>query len=94
MLLPEYRLLRQMMALLFAGHIKPIGPMKTFPFTDIPGAFRYMRGGTHVGKIVITNGPAGQPKVKVCFKTRLTSTPPGCLHLTDTHSRLDLRPRS
>lgn len=59
-----------MMTLLFAGHIKPIGPMKTFPFTDIPGAFRYMRGGTHVGKIVITNGPAGQPKVKVCFEKR------------------------
>ena len=30
--------------------------MKTFPFTDIPAAFAYMRSGRHIGKIVITNG--------------------------------------
>ncbi|KUI66525.1 Lovastatin diketide synthase LovF [Cytospora mali] len=52
------------MGLIVAGHLKPIGPVTTFSFTDIPGAFRHMRGGTHVGKIVITDGPAGQPKVQ------------------------------
>lgn len=30
--------------------------MKTFPFTDIPAAFAYMRSGRHIGKIVVTNG--------------------------------------
>lgn len=78
-----------MMSLIFAGHVKPISPMKTFPFTDIPGAFRYMRGGTHVGKIVITNGPDGQPKVKVC-----TKVVPECQYLANSPSRLDLRRRS
>lgn len=58
-----------MMSLVLAGHLKPIGPMKTFSFTDIPSALRYMRGGTHVGKIVITDGPAGRPKVNVCQGT-------------------------
>lgn len=29
--------------------------MTTFPFSDIPSAFTYMRGGTHIGKIVITD---------------------------------------
>lgn len=45
-----------MMNLLAKGHIKPISPIKFFPFEDIASAFRFMRGRSHIGKIVITNG--------------------------------------
>ena len=38
------------------GHIKPIAPIKIYPFSEIVDAFRYMRGGSHVGKIVISDG--------------------------------------
>ena len=41
--------------LLRKGHIKPIHPLKTFRFDDIPAAFAYMRSGRHIGKIVISN---------------------------------------
>lgn len=37
-------------------HLKPINPIKTFPFSEIASAFAYMRSGRHIGKIVITNG--------------------------------------
>ena len=45
-----------MMDLLAKGQIKPIAPIKSFTFEDIGSAFRFMRGGSHIGKIVITNG--------------------------------------
>lgn len=44
------------MQLLEEGHIKPISPIKVFPFDQITAAFRYMRDGKHMGKIVISNG--------------------------------------
>ena len=49
------RLLDQLMGLIHAGHLKPITPIKTFPFEEIPGAFHYMRGANHIGKIVISS---------------------------------------
>ena len=51
------RLLAQLMDLIEKGHVKPISPIKVFPFEDVPSAFRYMRGANHIGKIVISNGP-------------------------------------
>lgn len=39
------------------GHIKPISPVKVFSFNDIAKAFRYMRGASHIGKIVISEEP-------------------------------------
>ena len=39
-----------------AGHIKPIHPITTFTFDNIPASFAFMRSGNHIGKIVITNG--------------------------------------
>ena len=39
--------------------------MKSFPFEDIPAAFRYMRAGNHIGKIVISNGPDAKIDVPV-----------------------------
>lgn len=43
------------MGLIEKGHVKPISPIKTFAFEDIPSAFRFMRGANHIGKIVISN---------------------------------------
>lgn len=59
------QLIAQMMDLLARGHIKPISPIKTFNFDDIASAFRFMRGGNHFGKIVITDGPDAHPQVQV-----------------------------
>ncbi|KAI4264333.1 MAG: hypothetical protein L6R42_000544 [Xanthoria sp. 1 TBL-2021] len=49
------RLLDQLMGLIANGHVKPIDPIETFSFEDIPSAFRLMRGANHIGKIVISN---------------------------------------
>jgi hypothetical protein len=37
-------------------HVKPISPMTVFPFDDIVSAFRFLRAGTHIGKVVISSG--------------------------------------
>ena len=58
-----------MFELLQKGHIKPIFPIKTFPFEDIPSAFRYMRGANHIGKIVISNGHNYDISVPVSLET-------------------------
>ncbi|MCJ1306407.1 hypothetical protein MMC25_000049 [Agyrium rufum] len=50
------RLLKQVSDLIADGHIKPISPTTVFPFDDIKSAFRYIRDGKHMGKIVISNG--------------------------------------
>ena len=49
-------LLSRMFDMISNGNIKPISPVKIFSFAEIPQAIRYMRGGTHMGKIVISNG--------------------------------------
>ncbi|KAL8895775.1 MAG: hypothetical protein Q9192_003453 [Flavoplaca navasiana] len=59
------RLLDQLMGLVEKGHVKPIDPIKTFSFEDIPSAFRFMRGANHIGKIVISNASLGVIKVPV-----------------------------
>lgn len=53
------------MDLIEGGHVKPIQPIKVFPFEDIPSAFRYMRGANHIGKIVISNGSQTDIKAPV-----------------------------
>ena len=64
------RLLKQVFALLAEGHIKPIHPITTFAFEDIASAFRFMRDGKHMGKIVISNGPQVDIKVPVSLTPR------------------------
>ena len=59
------RLLAQLMGLVEKGHVKPISPIKTFAFEDIPSAFRFMRGANHIGKIVISNAFQNVIKVPV-----------------------------
>lgn len=58
-------LLSKTFDLIKGGHLKPITPIKTFPFTDIPSAFAYMRSGRHIGKIVITNGEKAVVEVPI-----------------------------
>lgn len=55
----------QIFALYEHGHIKPIHPIKVFPFEDIPAAFAFMRSGRHIGKIVISNGEHAKVEVPV-----------------------------
>jgi hypothetical protein len=50
------RLLSELMDLVEKGHVKPISPIMVFPFEDIVSAFRYLRAGTHIGKVVISSG--------------------------------------
>ncbi|KAK7542637.1 putative polyketide synthase [Phyllosticta citribraziliensis] len=57
------RLLKQLMPLVDDGTFKPITPITTFPFDDIPAAFRYMRSANHQGKIVISSGTRKDVKV-------------------------------
>ncbi|KAI9719958.1 MAG: Type I Iterative PKS [Chrysothrix sp. TS-e1954] len=59
------RLLQDMFALLHEGHIKPISPCTVFPFDNITGAFRHMRDGKHMGKIVVSRGSQADVKVPV-----------------------------
>ena len=62
-------LLGQIFDLIAQKHIKPIAPMTIFPFEGIPAAFRYMRGGNHIGKIVISNGPDAEIHIPVSYQT-------------------------
>lgn len=54
-----------MFKLLADGHIRPIDPITVFGFDDITSAFRYMRDGKHMGKMVISNGSSAEVKLPV-----------------------------
>ncbi|KAK4243498.1 Fumagillin dodecapentaenoate synthase [Corynascus novoguineensis] len=56
-------LMAEVFGLIECGHVKPVWPRKIFSFTDIPSAFRLLRTGTHIGKIVLSDGP--YPRIKV-----------------------------
>lgn len=66
------RLLKQTLDLVSGGHIKPVYPTTVFPFDKITSAFRYMRDGKHMGKIVISNQAQLDVKVPVSAKIRPT----------------------
>nr|BAM77409.1 polyketide synthase [Talaromyces purpureogenus] len=58
------RLMSKLFELINGGFIKPITPIHKFSWTDIPAAFRFLRPGTHIGKVVLSqDGP--KPKVEV-----------------------------
>lgn len=67
------------MGLMAEGHLKPIGPIKTFSFSEMPSAFRFMRGANHNGKIVISDGPQAKVTVPVSspMKPRVSSLKDG-----------------
>ncbi|KAL5456401.1 hypothetical protein PMIN06_003908 [Paraphaeosphaeria minitans] len=47
-------LLSQLFEMLNGRHVKPIEPRTVFPYSKIGDAIRYMRGGTHMGKIILS----------------------------------------
>lgn len=47
-------LLSQLFEMLNGRHVRPIEPRTVFPYSKIGDAIRYMRGGTHMGKIIIS----------------------------------------
>ncbi|KAI0191440.1 putative polyketide synthase [Xylaria flabelliformis] len=49
------RVLGKIRDLMMMGLIKPLHPVTTFSFTQIPDAMRYMRSREHIGKIVISD---------------------------------------
>ena len=63
--LTSERLLSRTFELLAEGAIEPIRPIAIFGFQDLASAFRHMRAGTHIGKIVISNGLTSQPEIPV-----------------------------
>ena len=58
-------LLSRTFELISEGHIKPIHPISTYRFDDIPSALAYIRSGKHIGKIVITNGESSDVQVPI-----------------------------
>ena len=56
-------LLDRTFKLVTEGYLKPIHPITTFSFNDIPSAFAFLRSGKHLGKIVIAD--EGDTKVHV-----------------------------
>ncbi|KAI4116922.1 MAG: hypothetical protein LQ345_002740 [Seirophora villosa] len=59
------RLLDQIFELVDAGHLKPIHPITTFGFDEVPSALAYIRSGRHIGKVVISNGHKGDTHVPI-----------------------------
>ncbi|TVY83046.1 Fumagillin dodecapentaenoate synthase [Lachnellula suecica] len=59
------RLMSKLFELFEGGHVKPITPVHRFSFSDIATAIRFMRDGTHIGKVVISDGPEKEIKVPV-----------------------------
>jgi len=51
--------------LVLEGHLKPIHPITTYSFDQIPSSFAFMRSGRHIGKIVISNKDASNVQVPV-----------------------------
>ncbi|KAI0434033.1 reducing type I polyketide synthase [Xylaria sp. FL1042] len=58
-------LLSEIFTLVAKGELTPIAPMKIFSFSDIPAAFRLLRSGKHIGKLVISDGPGAKVEVPV-----------------------------
>lgn len=49
------------------GIIKPLPICKTFSSAEVTEAFRFMRDGKHIGKIVVSDSSREAVKVPVCF---------------------------
>ena len=59
------RLLSELFQLLEEGLLSRICPVKIFGFDEIPKAYRYMRQGNHIGKIIFSRNARESPKVSV-----------------------------
>ncbi|KAF7590609.1 hypothetical protein BBP40_002604 [Aspergillus hancockii] len=60
-------LLKRVFTLAAEHHIRPINPVTAFPVTEVTEAFSYLRGGRHIGKIVIDN-QIGQEELTVSVR--------------------------
>ncbi|KAI0968591.1 putative polyketide synthase [Xylaria arbuscula] len=56
-------LLTHIFTLIESGRLSVISPLTTFSFTEIPAAFRLLRSGKHMGKLVISDGPDAEVEV-------------------------------
>ncbi|KUJ12798.1 putative polyketide synthase [Mollisia scopiformis] len=75
------KLLSELMQLVKDGHVKPIAPMSIFPFEDIVSAIRFLRAGTHLGKVVISNGAGNSFEVPVRPAARSLCLDPSASYL-------------
>ncbi|KAH7374224.1 beta-ketoacyl synthase domain-containing protein [Cadophora sp. MPI-SDFR-AT-0126] len=59
------KLFAELFELINNGYIKPIHPITTFGFDDVPAALSHIRAGRHMGKIVITRLPGEDVQVPI-----------------------------
>lgn len=71
-----HRLLGEIFDLVNAGHVKPIQPITTFGFDDIPAALAHIRSGRHIGKVVISSGEDNSVQVPIRPATRRLALDP------------------
>ncbi|OBT76519.1 hypothetical protein VF21_05368 [Pseudogymnoascus sp. 05NY08] len=59
------KLFVELFELINNGYIKPIHPITTFGFDEVPAALSHIRAGRHIGKIVITRRPDEDVQVPI-----------------------------
>ncbi|KAK8123144.1 polyketide synthase [Apiospora sp. TS-2023a] len=65
------RLFATLFGLLHGGAIKPVIPVHRFSWNDIPAALRFLRTGTHLGKVVIAEDDDAGSSIEVPVNTFL-----------------------
>ncbi|KAF1739695.1 Compactin diketide synthase mokB [Beauveria bassiana] len=75
------RLLDEIFDLVNAGHVKPIQPITTFGFDDIPSALAHIRSGRHIGKVVISSGEHTSVEVPIRPAARKLALDPAVSYL-------------
>ncbi|OBT44805.1 Type I Iterative Polyketide synthase (PKS) [Pseudogymnoascus sp. WSF 3629] len=68
------RLMSKLFELIEVGSIKPIAPVHKFAWTDIPAAFQFLRPGTHIGKVVLTQDSGIEAPIRRAPKSLNLST--------------------
>ncbi|KNG83443.1 hypothetical protein ANOM_008035 [Aspergillus nomiae NRRL 13137] len=68
------RLLEQCIDLVRQGSIQPIRPIRALDATEVKQAFRYMQGGQHMGKIVVSMSDKPCPTRKIPAEISFSST--------------------
>lgn len=63
------RLMSKLFELIQGGSIRPVAPVHKFALTDIPAAFHFLRPGTHIGKVVLTQESEVKISVRRAPKT-------------------------
>ncbi|KAI1081716.1 hypothetical protein F5B20DRAFT_579046 [Whalleya microplaca] len=75
------RLLDEIFALIDGAHIRPIHPITTFGFDDVPAALTHIRSGLHFGKVVISNGDGLDVQLPIRPATRQLQLRPDVSYL-------------